>query len=176
VRIHAHSPSGHLRHIPFYQFSGTTVGNIFHVNQGQISFYLKSRYSFAQRQASAAAPRYTFDVLDGNGKHLFYFLTLVTSGYLEFAYAAAGSGQTYFVPSGTENTLFGNGVILGVTLAWNGSSMTLSLNGKVVMTALYTATAPNWTAASIFDLGAYQYLTYGGYYSSDDVIDEFTVN
>src|SRR5215471_4583302 len=31
----------------YYKFSGTTIGNLFHSNQGQISFYLKSRYSFA---------------------------------------------------------------------------------------------------------------------------------
>jgi hypothetical protein len=45
----------------YYAFGGTTLGSIFNVSQGQITFYLKSRYSFAQRQASAASPRYTFD-------------------------------------------------------------------------------------------------------------------
>src|SRR5579872_2945539 len=99
----------------YYQFSGAALGNIFK-SQGQISFYLKSRYSFAQRQTSAAAPRYTFDVRDGNGNHLFMFYTKVISGYLQFTYAAAGSAQYYFVPLGTEDALFGNGIILGVTL------------------------------------------------------------
>src|SRR5262249_23091573 len=33
----------------YYKFTGATVGNIFNVNQGQISFYLKSRYSFSNR-------------------------------------------------------------------------------------------------------------------------------
>ena len=31
------------------------------------------------------------------------------------------------------------------------------------------------TTASVFDLGAYEYQTYGGFYGLDDVIDEFTV-
>jgi hypothetical protein len=35
---------------------------------------------------------------------------------------------------------------------------------------------PNWTAASNFDFGAYEYLKFGGYNSSDDVIDAFTVS
>ncbi len=71
----------------YYQFTGSTIGNIFNVSQGQISFYLESRYSFAQRQSNAASPRYAFDVRDGNGNHLFYFLTQVTSGRLSFTYA-----------------------------------------------------------------------------------------
>ncbi len=35
---------------------------------------------------------------------------------------------------------------------------------------------PNWTAASNFDLGAYQYANVGGYNVSDDVINQFTVS
>ncbi len=38
----------------YYQFTGSTIGNIFNAGQGQISFYLESRYSFAQRQSNAA--------------------------------------------------------------------------------------------------------------------------
>ena len=77
----------------YYKFTGSTVGNIFNVNQGQITFYLKSRYSFAQRTANAAGPRYAFDVRDGNGNHLFYFLTQVSGGYLFFNYGIAGTAQ-----------------------------------------------------------------------------------
>src|SRR6185295_11394455 len=39
----------------------------------------------------------------------------------------------------------------------------------------YATPTPNWSAASNFDLGAYEYLSYGGYNASDDIIDEFTV-
>ena len=52
----------------YYKFTGAPVGSIFNVNQGQISFYLKSRFSFAQRQSSATSPRYAFDVRDGNNQ------------------------------------------------------------------------------------------------------------
>jgi hypothetical protein len=48
----------------YYQFKGTGVGTIFGASQGQISFNLTSRYSFAQRQAQAAGQRYAFDVAD----------------------------------------------------------------------------------------------------------------
>jgi hypothetical protein len=75
------------------------LDSIFNVSQGQITFYLKSRYSFYQGQPSAAAPRYTFDVQDGND--LFYFNTQVTSGSLQFTHAASGSAQFYYVPQGT---------------------------------------------------------------------------
>src|ERR1035438_2969602 len=136
---------------------------------------LKSRYSFAQRQASAASPRYAFDVRDGNGTHLFNFYTQVTSGSLQFTYVVGGVAQYYYVPVGTEDTLFGNGVLLNVMLSWSSSGLNLSLNGKQVKSTAYTAVTPNWTVVSNFDLGAYEYVTAGGYNVSDDVIDEFTV-
>ncbi len=159
----------------FFQFTGTTIGSLFNVSQGQVSFNLVSRYSFAQRQSSAASPRYAFDVRDGNGTHLFGFLTQIASNSLEFTYWAAGAGAYYFVPSGTENTLFGSGVSLAVTISWNGSTINLYLNNTLVKSVPYTLPTPNWSASSNFDLGAYQYLNAGGYGVSDDIIDAFTV-
>jgi hypothetical protein len=160
----------------YYNFTGAALGNVFNVSQGQITFYLKSRYTFAQRKASASGQRYAFDVRDGNGNHLFNFMTEVTSGYLLFTYTAAGVGTYYFVPPGTEDTLFGNGVILQITLTWGSGVSTLSLNGTVVKSVAFT-TVPtvNWSAAANFDFGAYQYLNYGGYDCEDDIIDEFSV-
>jgi chitodextrinase len=159
----------------YYKFTGAAVGNIFNTNQGQISFYLKSRYSFALRTANAASSRYTFDVRDGNGTHLFNFITQVVSGRLVFNYLAAGSGTYYYAPSGTEDALYGNGVILQVTLSWSSAGVNLYLNNTLVKSTAYTAPSPSWTATSNFDLGAFEYLTFGGYNVSDDVIDEFTV-
>jgi hypothetical protein len=161
----------------YYKFSGTAIGNIFHVSQGQVSFLMKSRYTFAQRKVLAVSQRYVFDVRDGNGSHLFYFMSHVTSsGNLFFDYMAAGVGQYYGLAAGTEDAMFGSGVILKVTLAWDGVAMKLYLNGALVKSSPYTAATANWTSASNFDLGAYEYQTFGGYYVSDDVIDEFTVN
>ncbi len=162
----------------YYKFTGATVGNIFNIGQGQVSFTLTSRYSFAQRQANAAAPRYAFDVRDSNvNNHLFYLLTEVSYGYLVFSYrTAGGTAQFYYVPKGTEDTLFGNGVNLNVALSWNGTTSYLYLNGILAQSTPYTAAVPNWTAASNFDLGAYEYATYGGYNTSDDLISEFTVS
>jgi len=164
--------------VAYYKFTGATVGSVFNVNQGQISFYLKSRYSFAQRQASAASSRFAFDVRDNDvNNHLFYFLTQVGSGgYLTFSYKVGGAAQYYYVPKGTEDTLFGNGVVLKVTISWDGAVSKLYFNDGLVQSSSYTKPAPNWSAASNFDLGAYEYATSGGFNVSDDVIDEFTVS
>jgi hypothetical protein len=158
----------------YYQFTGASVGSLFNTNQGQVSFYLTSRYSFAQRTSNAALSRYAFDVQDANG-HLYYFLTQVASGFLQFTYMMAGTSQYYYVPQGTEDTLFGEGVSMKITLAWDGSNMNLYLNDTLVKTGPYPKPAPNWTAASLFDFGAKQYLTFGGYNSSDDIISDFVV-
>ena len=158
----------------YYKFSGTTIGSIFNVNQGQISFYLKSRQSFAQRLASATSNRQVLDVRDANTT-LFGFNTLATSGYLLFGYTLGGVSTYYIAPSGTEEALYGNGVILKVTMSWDGSVARLYLNDTLVQQSSYTTPTPNWSAASNFDLGAYEYLSYGGYNASDDIIDEFIV-
>jgi hypothetical protein len=79
------------------------------------------------------------------------------------------------VPKGTEDTLLGGGVILNVTLSWNGTVLNLYLNGVLVKSSSYTVVTPNWTAASNFDLGAYEYLTDGGYKACDDIVEQFTV-
>jgi hypothetical protein len=160
----------------YYKFTGAGVGSIFNASQGQVSFYLKSRYSFAQRQTSAAAPRYTFDVRDDNtNNHLFFFQTDASYGSLVFGYRAGGNNQFYFVPAGTEDALFGAGVIAKVTMVWGGGVTKLYLNDKLVQTASDTTASPNWTSASNFDIGAYEYLTFGGFNTNDDIIDEFTV-
>jgi len=159
----------------YYKFSGTGVGTIF-PSTGQVSFYLKSRYTFAQRKATAYSPRYAFDVRDNNtSNHVFYFLTESSQGYLIFSYRVGNTTQFYWVPPGTEDSLFGNGVILQVGLTWDGSSMKLYLNNTLVQSTAYTMTAPNWTSASTLDVGAYEYLTYGGFNTSDDIVDEFSV-
>lgn len=159
----------------YYKFTGATVGNVFDVSQGQVTFFLTSRYSFAQRQASAWQPRYTFDVRDGNGNELFCFITQVVSGKLVFNYLAAGAGSYYFVPSGTEDATFGNGVTLQVSITWGATGANLYLNNTLVKSTSMTTPAPSWTASSVFNFGAMQYLTFGGYNSVDDIVDEFTV-
>jgi hypothetical protein len=159
----------------YYKFTGATVGNIFNMSQGQVTFYLKSRYSFAQRAASASSPRYTFDVRDGSGQHLFYFLTEISSGYLYFTYNIAGTVQYTWLPHGTEDATFGSGVILQVRMTWSGGVTNLYLNGKLVKSTPAASVTANWSSGSVFDLGAYEYLTAGGYDCSEDVINGFTI-
>ena len=169
----------------YYRFNGAAIGNIFNINQGQISFYLKSRYSLANRPTGA---RVVFDVRDGDpNNHLFHFVTdVATVGserYLLFRYRVGNTAipaTTYvdyffYVDHDVADTLFGNGVALKVGITWDGSVTKLFLNDVNVQTSSYTKTVPNWTGASIFDLGAYEYLNLGGYNSTDDIIDEFTV-
>src|SRR5580704_10538428 len=70
----------------------------------------KYRADIDDLRASASLPRYAFDARDGKGKHQFYFLKQVTSQGLEFSDLVGCVVRSYFVPTGTEDTLFGNGV------------------------------------------------------------------
>ena len=170
----------------YYKFTGTQVGNIFNVSQGQISFNLTSRYSFNNRVANAPQPRYVFDVRDGNtANHLFYFKTEIAMSqgepYLLFTWRVGNgsvAGYTsyfYWVDQSVADTLFGSGVALNVTMKWNGVTDQLYLNNVLVQSFSYTPIVPSWTAASNLDVGAYEYLTYGGFSTCDDIIDEFEV-
>jgi hypothetical protein len=159
----------------YFKFTGAAIGSLFNAAQGQISFDLTSRYSFAQRSASAASARYAFDVRDGGGAHLFYFVTQVASGRLIFTWAVDGVANYYYVPAGTEDALFGSNVALPVTITWSSGSIQLYLNNQLIKSGSYTPGSPSWTSASSFDLGAYEYLTSGGYNVSDDAISQFTV-
>src|SRR5260370_14733883 len=126
----------------YYKFTGAAVGSIFNVNQGQISFYLKSRSSFAQRQTGLA--RNVFDVRDNDpSNHVFYFLTQANAGYLAFSYTVGGTGYNYYVPQGTEDSLFGNGVTVKVTIAWDSRAVKLYLNDNLVQSPPYTQVATN---------------------------------
>jgi hypothetical protein len=93
----------------YYKFTGASIGNIFNKSQGQITFYLTSRYTFAQRSANAATARYAFDVRDAKG-HLFGFNTQVTSGSLIFTYVIDGTSQYYY---GSPQELVRSGILRG---------------------------------------------------------------
>jgi hypothetical protein len=63
------------------------------------------------------------------------------------------------VPPGTEDALFGDGVLLQVTMAWgSGTSQPLPERHAGEVGQLHAADGANWSAASNFDLGAYHYL------------------
>ena len=159
----------------YYKFTGAPVGSIFNTAQGQVTFFLKSRYNLAQR-ATATSYRSVFDVRDDNaGNHLYGFSTTVMSGRLVFNYVVGGVSKYYYVPQGTEDALFGAGKTIAIAIEWESGVSKFYLNNVLMQSSSYSPPISNWTARSNFDIGAYEYLTYGGYDSCDDIIDEFIV-
>ena len=160
----------------FYSFKGPQIQNVFNLSQGGVSFSLKSTYTFTARKTKGYL-RYVFDVYD-NMNNLFYFITTtVTSGRLIFYYNTGGTAtQYYYVPAGQEDKLFGSGVALKVKLTWDGKQSYLYLNGALVNTTPYSPASPGWNSTSSLTLGAQDIHIYnGGFFSCDDVIDEFQV-
>ncbi len=160
--------------IAYYRFGGPTVGALFNVSGGDVTFLLKSRYSFANRQLGYN--QWAFDVYDAN-QNLFTFYVSTYSGYLMLNYRAGGVvTNTYFVTRGQEDAMLGSGVVLKVRIAWDGSRNYLYLNDVLAQTTVYSAAVPNWTATSSFVIGTKQDLTYGaGYFSLDDWVSQLTV-
>ena len=160
----------------FYRFTGTALANLLGRNQGDISFYLKSAYSFAERSANASDNiRWIFDAHDETARR-FTFCVLVSGGRLLFLYQIAGSLlQTYPIPPGQEDLVFGKSVIAKIRLHWDGSGVNLFVNDISVRSGPYTSVNANWTAAS-FTIGAVESRQgVAGYYASDDLIDEFEI-
>ena len=87
-----------------------------------------------------------------------------------------GGSQFYYVPAGQEESTFGAGAMMKVAITWDGTQSRLYINDVQVHSTGYTKPTPNWSASSNFNLGAYEYLTLGGYNAFDDIIDEFTVS
>jgi hypothetical protein len=158
----------------YYHFTGAALGNVFNLAQGQISFALTSRYNFQQR-ATTSSYRAVVDVHDNDpSNHVIYFITQVISGRLVIGYVVGGASQYYYVPAGTEDQVLGSGVTLQVGLAWSGNALNLYLNGTLVQSSPYTQAPANWSSASVFDLGAYEYAN-SGYDSNDDIIGNLTI-
>ncbi len=160
----------------YYSFGGPSVGTLFGASGGDVNFYLKSRYSFAQRK-SLGQSRYVFDVYDAS-QNPFTFYVATYGGYLMMNYRAGGVvTNTYYITPGQEDVMFGSGVTLKVRMKWDATQNYLYLNDVLVDTPAYSRVTPNWTAASSFLVGAKQDLTYGpGYLSCDDWISQFLIN
>jgi hypothetical protein len=167
----------------FLSYSGTQVGSVFNVNHGDLTFYVKSSYSFAQRQALPANnSRYVFHVYDATGE-LFRFFILTNQKRLVVTYTTGSrvntigstvSGSYYSVPMGQEDAMFGQGVVAKFRLTWDGSHNVLYWNNVQVATLPYTAATPNWGASSSFAIGATALGNRnGGGYACDDFIAEF---
>jgi hypothetical protein len=159
----------------FYSFTGAGVGDLFGSPSGEVSFLWKSRYTFAERKALPPYNyRTAFDVNDSvNGRR---FAVFVEAGSkLIFRWQAGSVRGSYSVPAGTEDALFGKGVVLHVRLRWTQTSREFYLNGAKAGSVSTTAVAATWGAASNFTIGAFSQANGAGYYSSDDAVSDFRV-
>jgi hypothetical protein len=167
--------------VAYYKFTGTQLGTLFNASQpGEISFNLKSLKSWAQR---STAPSYNYRMIfnveadAANAVNHSYFYATASGGSLVFAFNMGATGGFYYiVPTGQQDTLFGNGVIMPVRIVWDGTTVSLYLNGNLVSGPTpYTPAAASWNSGSIFVLSGDAYLNNVYDVSDDIVIDEFQV-
>jgi hypothetical protein len=160
----------------FINFAGGQVGQLFK-EQGEISFYVKSAYSFAER---AALPipnfRFVFDAFDNWGRQ-FYFAYYTVANRLVFLYGAWTTiTNFYYVPAGQEDALFGRDRVAKIRMVWDGSCTRLYVNDQYVASSLYLRRAPNWTANSTFTVGAQNIRVYGGgLFALDDAVADLEI-
>jgi hypothetical protein len=161
----------------FYRFTGSGVANLFNSDQGELSFYLKSKYSFAERATLPSYNyRFAFDATDGTNK-LFRFYTYGTASRLQLCYATGGVDDIcYYIPAGQEDAVFGKNIAMKVRLTWDGNQNSLYINDELARTATFTKKAATWGVLSTLLIGG-RMSSYGdGYFSSDDAIDEFRIH
>jgi len=161
----------------FLAFSGTPIQSLFSPAQGDLAFYLKSHYTFANRVALNGAYQYAFEVDDGS-QRLFYFASRAYSSRLLFTFSMGGGAFSYYVPAGQENTLFGNGITAKFRITWDGAHVVLYMNDVNVTGSLaYTPLTPAWKSSASFTIGATSLnLSGGGYYVSGDTVADFRIN
>ena len=159
----------------FVTFKGVPLAQLFAAAGGEVSFNLKSSYSFAERVALPASNyRCVYDVTDGTTR-LFHFTVSSQYNRLIFSYMTGRSATSwyYYVPVGQEDTVFGKGVTANVRITWSGTSNQLYVNGRLVVSKTYTAAVAPVPAS--FSIGASDSVYGGGYYASDDAIANFEV-
>lgn len=157
----------------YLSFSGNQIGNLFDSNSGEVNFFIKSAYSFVERNAIPAFNyRYTFSAYDGT-TYPYSFTSYTQTGAvprLVFTYSTNSALQSYFVPIGQEDSLFGKGSILKVRLVWNAGQSFLYLNDALAKSISYTPLNEAWQSASSLTIGSKL-----GYYASDDAISDFNI-
>lgn len=160
----------------YYQFTG--VSTVFVPSAGQVTFWLTSRYNLAQRVAAGSRFDYVFDAQDATGKHQYGFFIQGSAGSsssaarLSFNWSTgAGTSAYWYIPSGTEDAVFGAGHTIKIMLAWTGSTFSMSLNDKLMKSSVYTAPA----TVSVLNIGSQAFQGKGGYNSLDDFLSEFQI-
>jgi hypothetical protein len=159
----------------FVDFTGASLGSFFDT-EGEVSFVLKSGYTFAERQALASPNhRYAFEVHDGSSLQ-FAFVTYTAGGKLTFVFTTRGISTIYTVPAGQEDRMFGQDVVAKIRFKWTASASELYINDALVRSSTFMPIAARWSSISRMTIGAHTTLvTGGGNYALDDAIAEFKV-
>jgi hypothetical protein len=155
---------------------GTALGAIFD-NASEISFLLKSAYSYSERKLLPSSNmRGAFEVFDDLGPWYNFSTYTNSTGALQFSFGARAYSGTYTVPAGQEDVVFGKGVVAKIRIKWSSSSFSLYVNGVRVQTNSLAPKTPNWSSRSAFTIGSRSIRTGGGgYYSLDDTIADFII-
>lgn len=159
----------------FINFTGDGFANLFDAD-GEISFTLKSAYTFAERKALPAPNfRFAFEVFDASVPH-FHFMSYVSNGQLMFGYSTRGVSAFYTLPVGREDALFGRDVAMKVRIMWTANTSTLYINDQLVRTATFSPKVATWSSLSALTIGArnVRYNT-GGFHASEDAISDFKI-
>lgn len=161
--------------VSFINFGGSGFGAVFG-EASEISFLLKSSYSFAQRSALPYLNmRTAFEVFDASTSR-YIFATYTTGGRLYFVFGAQGFSTLYAIPSGQEDTIFGQGVVAKIRIAWISNSFNLYVNDTLVKTVAVSPTVANWSALSTLTIGSRNSrIDNGGLYGLDDSIADFMI-
>jgi len=159
----------------FYKYTGSQIGNIFDMNNGEISFKLTSNTSAAQRTLFSNGT-YVFDVRDGLGTQLFQFSTFSfnNGGTIKYMFTIAGKVSDIDLSDSHITNLLDAGTTNDIKLKWDLSKVEFYVNNTLMQSLPRAAVTADWSANSIFTFGS-QATSGGGFFASTDTIDEFKV-
>jgi hypothetical protein len=170
-----HQSSAQNTDVAFVNFGGSGFEQVFDT-ASEISFLLKSSYSFAERSALPYLNmRTAFEVMDASTSR-FIFATYTTGGQLQFVFGAQGFSALYAIPSGQADQIFGKGVVAKISIKWINTSFSLYVNDTLVRTVAVSPTVANWSALSTLTIGSRSVrIAGGGLYASDDSIADLMI-
>lgn len=165
--------------IAYLQFPFKAINSSVNQNEGEISFSIRSKYSFRDRIDISNDSRFIFSMYTGKVAPFLFSVKTVkgvgknASSTLMFGYRVAGGRDLYFIiPSGKEDEWFGMNKTLNVRMAWKNKRISLYMNDVLVQSTLYTTYTNLWPAKT-----SYIYLgSLNGSKGGIDIISDFKVS
>ncbi len=158
----------------FYLFRGADIVNLLDYTEGEISFTLKSKYSYNERINLPSYYKYRtpFSIEDSSVGSSISFYTEPT----QFTFNFKGTSVNRVLSQKEFEDYFDKDKELKVRLVWGAGKCSIYLNNNLY-TSKSCATDSQLSSNSLMSIGADKPSSYGGgWWANDDIMSDFSIS